>query len=180
MIPLLLSFLRPRHRSGLSDWRTDQVTLGMLSSAWPLLSFRGWCARRDTRLRARPGLCSSARHEGCLGLHWLASSCRSLHRPLRPVLPGDMLTSICLAIHPISQFVENLGRKEERDLVSHAPLPTTMRPTPIRDLQPRFPLDWAWACSSTSDFEESLPSPSRASSRRADDTTSSITPSGVS
>ena len=62
--PFASSFLHPRHRSDLCDWRRDRVTLGC-----PLQS----SVHVDVRLR--PGGHSQ-------GLHWLVSSCLSWHRPL--------------------------------------------------------------------------------------------------
>lgn len=99
-----------------------------------LLCFREQGARRDTTGRGPSRALSPCAPGGLLGHCWLVCSCRALHRPLWPSLPGYRLTSLCLAIHLISQSVESLSRKEEWNLLSPLPhnatYPLLETPTP--------------------------------------------------
>lgn len=106
-IPLLVLFLCPRHRSG--EWTRSHGAC----SAWP-----GSYSALESRVHAEtplegalPGLCPCVWLEGCWAAAGWSAHAGLLHRPLWPSLPGYRLTSLCLAIHLISQSVESLCRK---------------------------------------------------------------------
>lgn len=89
----------------------DKVTWGMLSLAGSYSALESRVHAETPLEGALPGLCPCVWLEGCWAAAGWSAHAGLLHRPLWPSLPGYRLTSLCLAIHLISQSVESLCRK---------------------------------------------------------------------